>query len=207
MITNARNGSPLPGRSILRSLNCDGRFGLTLLAALGFLWLLAAGGSGWAAALQYQRASIRAGEWWRLLTAHWVHLGTRHLLLDSAGLVLLWTLYARALRPLAWLLVLCGATAVIDAGLWWGEPQLQWYLGVSALLHAAWAAGAAAAARQRDWAGSLMLAALALKLLLEQQSGASLVIEAFPVVTAAHLYGALGGLAVVVALALRRKPL
>ncbi len=207
MITNAREDPAKPDPALLRSLNCDGRYGLTLLAVLGFLGLLAAGGSGWATPLRYERAAIRAGEWWRLLTAHGVHLGARHLLLDSAGLVLLWVLYARELRPLNWLLALVGATAVIDAGLWWGEPQLQWYVGISALLHAAWAAGAAAAAMRRQRAGWIMLAILAVKLAVEQYAGGSVVTEAFAVVTAAHRYGALGGLLAVAALALWRKPL
>jgi rhomboid family GlyGly-CTERM serine protease len=207
IITNARADPAKPGRALLRSLNCDGRYGLTLLAALGFLGLLAAGGPQWAAALRYQPAAIRAGEWWRLLTAHWVHLGARHLLLDSTGLLLLWVLYARELRPLTWLLVLVGATAVIDAGLWWGEPQLQWYVGISALLHAAWAAGAATAAMRRERAGWVMLALLAIKLAVEQHTGSSLVTEAFPVVSAAHRYGALGGLLAVGLMAPWRKPL
>jgi len=207
MITNAREDPATPDPALLRSLNCDGRYGLTLLAALGFLGLLAAGGPAWAARLQYERSAIVAGEWWRLLTAHWVHLGARHLLLDAAGLVLLWVLYARELRPLTWLLVLAGATGVIDAGLWWGEPQLTWYLGLSGLLHAFWSAGAAGAALRRNPLGYLMLVILAVKLGVEQASGGSMVTEAFPVVTTSHWYGAVGGLVVIAALALGRKPL
>src|SRR5882672_5489646 len=207
MITNARESPAKPEDRFLRPLNCDARYGLTLLAALGFLGLLAAGGPPWAARLQYERSAIGAGEWWRLLTAHWVHLGARHLLLDAAGLVLLWVLYARELRPRTWLFVLAGATGVIDAGLWWGEPQLQWYLGLSGILHGLWSAGAAGAALRRNILGYLMLAILAAKLAVELHSGSSLVAETFPVVTASHLYGSLGGLVVIAALALRRKPL
>jgi rhomboid family GlyGly-CTERM serine protease len=207
MITNARDVPAKPGSKLLRALNCDAHYGLTLLAVLGFLGLLAAGGPGWAGRLQYERTAIGAGEWWRLLTAHWVHLGARHLLLDAAGLVLLWVLYARELRPLTWLIVLAGATAAIDAGLWWGEPQLQWYLGLSGLLHAFWSAGASGAALRRNALGWLMLALLTAKLAFEQHRGGSLVAESFPVVSASHLYGALGGLAVIAALALWRKPL
>jgi rhomboid family GlyGly-CTERM serine protease len=194
-------------RTLLASLNCDGPLGLALLAALALPWLLLAGGPQWTAALRYERAALHGGEWWRLLSAHWVHLGAGHLALDSAGLVLLWTLYARALRPWEWLLVMIGATAMIDAGLWWAQPQVQWYVGLSGLLHGAWAAGALALAWRRggwDW---LMPAALVLKLLLEQRAGASLVAPDFPVVTVAHLYGALGGLGSYAALALARKPL
>jgi rhomboid family GlyGly-CTERM serine protease len=194
-------------RTVLASLNCDGRFGLALLLCLAILWLLAAGGPQLLLALRYERAAIQHGGWWRLVTGHWVHLGLRHLLLDSAGLVLLWTLYARELRPQAWLLVLACTTAVIDAGLWWGEPQVQWYVGISGLLHGAWAAGAAALALRRERTGWLMLAVLVAKLVLEHRSDASLISAALPVVSAAHVYGAIGGLGAVATLALARQRL
>jgi rhomboid family GlyGly-CTERM serine protease len=194
-------------RILLASLNCDGPLGVALLAALALPWLLLAGGPHWTAALRYDRAALHSGEWWRLLSAHWVHLGIRHLSLDSAGLVLLWTLYARDLQPRDWLLVVIGATAMIDAGLWWAQPQVQWYVGLSGLLHGLWASGAVAVGVRRGGWAWLMPAVLALKLALEQRTGASLVAPDFPVVTIAHLYGALGGLGTYAALALARKPL
>ena len=197
----------MPRRTALASLNCDGSLGLALAACLAFLWLLAAGGFDWLQALRYQREAIGQGQWWRLVTAHWVHLGVRHLLLDSAGLVLLWALYARELRPAGWLWVFACSTAAIDAGLWWGEPQIHWYAGISGLLHGAWAAGATALGHRRERTGWLMLAILAGKLLLEHRAGVSLVSAALPVVTAAHVYGALGGVAASLSLALARKPL
>ncbi len=78
---------------------------------------------------------------------------------------------------------------------------------MSGLLHAVWSAGAAGAALRRNALGYLMLAILAAKLAVELYRGNSLVTEAFPVVTASHWYGAVGGLVVIAALALRRKPL
>ncbi len=194
-------------RTLLASLNCDGPLGLALLAALALPWLLLAGGPHWTAALRYDRVALHGGEWWRWVSAHWVHLGVRHLALDSAGLALLWALYARALRPWDWLLVVTGAVAAIDAGLWWAQPQVQWYVGLSGLLHGVWAAGAVAEGVRRGGWAWLMPVALALKLVFEQRAGASLLAPEFPVVTIAHLYGALGGLGVYAALALARKPL
>ena len=194
-------------KAILASLNCDRRRGLTLLGCLALLWALHAGGPAWMLALRYEREAIAHGQWWRLVTAHWVHLDARHLLLDSAGLVLLWCLYVRELRPAQWLLVLAAATLGVDAGLWWADPGLSWYLGISGLLHGAWAAGALAQWLRGDRRGAIMLAVLAVKLLLEHRGGASLLSSGMPVVPLAHLFGALGGLAAVAALALRRKPL
>jgi rhomboid family GlyGly-CTERM serine protease len=195
-----------PG-SLLASLNCDGKLGAALLACLVLLVALACGGPQLTELLRYEHGAIAHGEWWRLVSGHWVHLGPRHLLADGAGLLLLWALYARELRPGSWLLVLGCATAAIDAGLWWGQAAIQWYVGISGLLHGAWAAGAAAVALKGGRAGWVMLAALAVKLALEHYAGASLFTSGFPVVSVAHIYGALGALVAVAALALFRKPL
>ena len=186
-----------------RSLNCDGFYGAALLAGLALLLACAAGGERTLLALRYERSAIAAGEWWRLLGAHLVHLGWLHLLLDALALCLLWALYARAFSVRAWLLVCSGAIVAIDAGLWWLSPAVQWYAGISGLLHGIWAAGAVQAARRREFAGWLLLLALALKLLREYQLGAGVLIAALPVVTQAHRYGALGALLVVAALWLR----
>ena len=179
----------------LRSLNCDGGYGLVLAAVLLLLALLAAGGEPWRQALQYQRDAIGAGEWWRLLGAHAVHLGPRHALLDALGLVLLWVLYARALAPWRWLVALGAALAAIDAGLWWLSPEIAWYVGISGLLHGAWAAGAAASWRTERRHALLSLGLLGAKLAAEQWHGGGVAGSGLPVVVAAHLYGALGGLA------------
>ena len=48
-----------------------------------------------ATALRYEREALRHGQWWRLLTAHLVHLGWAHLAMNALALVLL----ARLLGP------------------------------------------------------------------------------------------------------------
>jgi hypothetical protein len=82
---------------------------------------------------------------------------------------------------------------------------VQWYAGISGLLHGVWAAGAVQAARRRELAGWLLLLALAFKLWREYQLGAGVLVAALPVVTEAHRYGAFGALLVVAAL-WRRAP-
>jgi rhomboid family GlyGly-CTERM serine protease len=179
----------------LRSLNGDGGYGVTLAALLLLVGLLAAGGEPWRLALQYQRAAIVAGEWWRLISAHAVHLGARHALLDAAGLVLLWILYARALELRHWAAALGGALLAIDAGLWWLSPAVGWYVGLSGLLHGAWAAGALGSWRTERRHAQASLALLLAKLVAEQWQGAAVAGSGLPVIVAVHLYGALGGLA------------
>ena len=194
-------------RGGLRSLNCDGGYGRALALALLGLLGLAAGGETWRFALQYQRGAIAAGEWWRLVTAHLVHLGARHVLLDGLGLVLLWALYARALSARTWGCVLAGSLLAIDAGLWWLSPGVQWYVGLSGMLHGAWAAGAIGAWREGRSLAAASLGLLGAKLIAEQLHHGGVAGSGLPVVVDAHLYGAVGGLLVAAALGLRSRRL
>lgn len=149
--------------------------------------------------LRYDRAWIAAGEPWRLLTGQLVHLGPAHLAGNLAGLALLWSLFARDRTATAWAAVAGGSAAAVAAGLWWGSPSVVWYVGLSGLLHGLWAAAAVSAWSRWRLEGSVTGLLLALKLALEQAwPGASLLGAAdsgLPVVTIAHLYGALGGVA------------
>lgn len=147
--------------------------------------------------LSYERDPIASGQVWRLLSGHFVHLGPAHLLLNVAGLLLVWALVGRSLPARRWLAVGAVSMAAIDAGFWVQQPQLQWYVGLSGLLHGLLAAGVFAeirAGRRDAW---LLAAMLAFKLVYETAAGPMPGSEAAaggPVVVAAHLYGAIGGL-------------
>ncbi len=191
----------------LRSLNCDGRRGVALLAACLLLLLPTLAGDGGRALLRYERGALAHGEWWRLLTAHLVHLDLRHALLNAVGLALVWALFARDYSPKAWLAIVLGAAAAIDAGLWLGDSTVQWYVGSSGVLHGAMAAGAIAHVRRAERDGWLLVTLLAAKLLYEQAIGPLPFAGSDPVVVDAHLYGVLGGAAVGAFLSRRRVPL
>jgi rhomboid family GlyGly-CTERM serine protease len=181
-------------QSWFRSANCDARYGAALIGVVALLLALSAGG-GWVREhLQYERDALAHFQWWRLISAHLVHLGWRHALLNCSGLTALWMLFAREFSPRRWLWIVLLATATIDAGLWFLRPTLDWYVGASGVLHGTWAAGACAMYRRGDALGAALLLLLIAKLVYEQQSGASLFDGDLPLVPAAHLFGALGGL-------------
>ena len=73
---------------LLKSLNCDGLFGLALLTGCAMLLLPVLAGDAGREALRYDRTALAAGQWWRLLTAHFVHLDFDHAALNSLGLLL-----------------------------------------------------------------------------------------------------------------------
>ena len=191
----------------LRSLNCDGRRGLALLCAALLLLLPALIGDGGQAWLRYERTALAQGEWWRLLTAHLVHLDLRHALLNVVGLALVWALFARDYSPRAWIAILLGAVLAIDAGLWLRDSTIEWYVGSSGVLHGAMAAGALAHIREHQRDGWVLAALLAVKLLYEQTVGALPFAGSIAVVVDAHLYGVLGGVAVAAFLGRRQLSL
>jgi rhomboid family GlyGly-CTERM serine protease len=189
---------------VLRSLDCDGARGVTLMLTCAALLAAALAGEGVREALRYDRDALANGEWWRLATAHLVHLNFEHALVDVLALALLWMLFGRDYSPRAWLLVLAGAAAAIDLGLWLTDSTLIWYVGSSGVLHGVFAAGAAAHLRRGERDGWLLAVLLVAKLTYEQSVGALPLVPG-PVVVDAHLYGALGG--VLAALACRVQPL
>jgi rhomboid family GlyGly-CTERM serine protease len=156
--------------------------------------VLGATGEWGRARLAYDRDALARYQWWRLLSAHVVHLSWRHALLNCAGLGVLWALFARELAPRRWLWILTLAALAIDLGLWFLYPGVDWYVGASGVLHGAWAAGAYAAYRRGDGMGAVAMLLLVIKLVYEQQSGSSVFDRDLPLVPSAHLLGALGGL-------------
>ena len=178
--------------AILQSLNCDGRMGLALLCACALLLLPALAGEAGRLALRYDRDGLAAGQLWRLLTGHLVHLGPRHALVNVLGLILMWALFARDYAPRQWLAILAAAILAIDAGLWLWDSTVTWYVGSSGVLHGIMAAGTLAHLRRGEADGWLLALFLAGKLLYEHFYGA-LPFSGSAVVVEAHLYGVLGG--------------
>jgi rhomboid family GlyGly-CTERM serine protease len=181
---------------------------LGLCACISVLFEL--GGEPVRLALRYEKSAAWHGEYWRLLTGHFVHAGTAHLLLNVVGVGLIATLFFRDYSPRQWLMILLASVAAIDLGFVLFEPQLEWYVGLSGVLHGALAAGAVAWWQHETRRFALALTAILVgKLSWEQWQGALPLSGDMPVIVDAHLYGAFGGLvaAVLMWLMARRWPL
>lgn len=164
--------------------------------ALASLALEAAGDQGrlWA---RYDGLLISEGEYWRLVTAHLVHLGWGHLWPNLTALLLIGALFEDLFDAGMWLLVAAAAAASIDLGLLLVAHDVDWYVGMSGVLHGFVAAGALVAWRRGQSIGGLLAIGLAAKLAWEQIVGPVPFTAAAvggPVVVASHLYGTAGGL-------------
>lgn len=171
---------------------------LPALAIIILAGLLLLGGDAAREALRYDRVGLADGQAWRIMTGHFVHLGTGHFLLNAAGVVLVALLVAGEFRPLEWAAFSIAALAGIGAGLWVFNPALAWYVGLSGLLHGWLAAGIVGLLVNRRPDGWPLAALLAGKLALEQWMGpmpGSAETSGGPVVVDAHLYGAVAGAA------------
>jgi len=166
-----------------------------LLLAAGIVLLSASGEAG-REALRYQRdAILERHEYWRLLTGHLVHGSWQHTWLNLAGLGLIASLFRGTYAPVHWCWIGLSSALCIDLGLLWLMPQLQWYVGLSGVLHGGLAAGAVAWWRMEDGRLAAALSAVLLgKLVWEQWQGALPLSGELNVIVNAHLYGATGGL-------------
>ena len=180
---------PLNPRSMIR----DWR----LPAALAVIAIVAAvGGEDAALALRYQRQAIFDSQLWRIATGNLVHLGWEHLAMNVAGLMLIWALLKDVYSELTWIAIVALSGLGVSLGLLMLNPEVQWYVGLSGLLHGVFIAGVIGNLRRGEWRESLLLAGVVAKLAFEQFAGpvpGSAEFAKGPVVVDSHLYGAIAG--------------
>lgn len=183
------------------------RAGLVLFGLMLLVIMLALAGESARDSLRYQRdAIVTEHQYWRLLTGHLVHGSWRHAGLNLAGLLLIVSLFRGCYTLRQWLLIGLASAACIDLGMLLLMPQLDWYVGLSGILHGLLAAGAVAWWRSEDRLLAGLLSAILLgKLAWEQWQGALPLSGELPVIVNAHLYGAVAGLLVGLVL-IRRGP-
>lgn len=167
------------------------------LAVAVLLTVLQATPEAWQAALRFDRGALANGEIWRVLTANFVHLGWNHLFLNMAGFLMIGWLFADEASALVWFFVLFACCAASSVGLYWLTPDAYWVVGMSGALHGLFVFGAASWIGHGFRFGWGLLVGIGAKLLWEQNMGAMPFSEGVvggPVVTDAHLWGAIGGL-------------
>jgi rhomboid family GlyGly-CTERM serine protease len=163
----------------------------TIVVAVG-LWLAEPYSS---EVFAYDRNLISDGEWWRYVTGHFLHTNSYHLLLNVAGLGLLWALHGfyYQYKSIIWVILLCIGTS---SGIYFFSKNLVWYVGLSGMLHGLFIIGAYFDVTKKMKTGWLLLIAVWVKVIYEQYVGPSQEIAELigaNVAIDAHLYGTITG--------------
>lgn len=147
--------------------------------------------------IRYDRGAIVSGEWWRLFSGHFLHLGWVHLALNLAGLIMILALFWRYWTTSRFLLMFLFSLLAVTTGLWWFATTVQWYVGLSGVLHGLLIAGALFSYREERWFAITMIIIVTGKLAWEQitrSSAGTAELIGGNVLFDAHLYGFTGGL-------------
>lgn len=116
--------------------------------------------------LRFDRQAILQGQWWRLLTAHYLHLGWIHTALNGGGLLLLAWMQPRG-PWYAWLMFYC-LSAIFISVMLLQSTQVNLYVGASGVLHGLFILVAYFSAWLEPWRRYLLMAVVMVKLLWEQ---------------------------------------
>jgi rhomboid family GlyGly-CTERM serine protease len=150
----------------------------------------------WQQFLAYQRENLASGELWRLITGHLLHTNLYHLLLNGGGLLIIMLLHASYQRQLALLWQLLFTAIVISALMYWRQPNIQQYVGLSGVLHGLLFFGALLDIKTAKTGGVLLTLGILAKVAYEQYQGPDAELGQLinaTVAIDAHWYGVIAG--------------
>ncbi len=157
----------------------------------------------------YDRVAILHGEVWRILTANFIHATYPHVTMNMIGLVLALAIFLDAASARDWIIVMVVSVLAIGVGLLLFVPSIGRYIGFSAVTHGLYAGGAVLLmARGRPWFGLLVLVLVFVEVAYEAFIGPITIgheMVGGAIATQAHNFGALGGFAAGLGLALRQR--
>ena len=146
--------------------------------------------------LELDRQLVFSGEVWRIWSGHFVHTNIPHLLLNIVAALLLYFAFFSTIKLAELLACSFIFTALISLALLYFYPELEWYNGLSGLLHALTIYCSIRMMRAGDMVFLVALVVVWLKVLAESTGtylGYESLLGNMTVVTEAHLVGAFVG--------------
>lgn len=178
-----------------------------LLSALSALLML--GGDPVTSMLRYERAAVASGEWWRLLSANFVHLGWWHWSFNVASLALLVFLCPEQPSIREWLTRILLIGIGMCLGLHLFTPELKNYVGLSGLAYGLFVFGFLRQIVAGDRFAIACLGFVLARIVWELSVGAppsEEVLIGGSVVAESHLYGAVAAVIYGLATGAFRRP-
>lgn len=146
--------------------------------------------------LPFSRIGVANGELWRFVTGNWLHSNGYHLLLNCAGVFLLWALHGDYYRVVNYQAMLVIYSIFVTGCLYLFDPTMGSYVGLSGALHGLFTWGALNDIIHKIRGGWLLLIGVFLKIIHEQFSAPNESLAGLidaTVAIDAHLYGAIAG--------------
>jgi rhomboid family GlyGly-CTERM serine protease len=139
----------------------------------------------------YDRQAVSTGEYWRLITAHFVHLSWEHTFLNVLG-VLFCSLVCKKIFRVGIILELLYLSFGVSTLLWFFNPEITDYVGFSGVLYGMFLLGIWS--QRKDKYMFVMLVVIVLWAMWQWQMGGAAAEEALiggNIVGIAHIYGLL----------------
>ncbi len=155
--------------------------------------------------LLFQRDAINKGQVWLLLTGNLVHTNTNHLLMNLAGLSFICFLFKDFISLKLFYISLFITILFVGTGLYFFNPELIWYAGLSGSLYGLYIVAASSALIHKDYLTGLpILIAIPAKIAWDSQhtelTDSSAELIGAPVATDAHIYGLIAGILISIAI-------
>lgn len=149
---------------------------------------------------------VNQGQYWRLLTANFVHFGWAHTIMNVAALVLCTLALLSEISPLKYFYLLMVCSLTVGTGIYWFNPEYQPYAGLSGAIHGLIVAGILLTRDYPLWVRIVAGVILAGKLINEnnghyEANDLQMLIDV-KIAVESHLYGAIGGLIAALAIKL-----
>ena len=149
---------------------------------------------------------VNQGQYWRLLTANFVHFGWAHTIMNVAALVLCTLALLSEIPPLKYFCLLMVCSLTVGTGIYWFNPEYQPYAGLSGAIHGLIVAGLLLTRDYPLWVRIVAGVILAGKLINEnnghyEANDLQMLIDV-KIAVESHLYGAIGGLIAALAIKL-----
>lgn len=146
--------------------------------------------------LEFDRQQVLSGEIWRIWTGHLVHTNISHFALNIVAAIIIYFTFFTRIKSGELLLYGSVFATLISVTLLCIHPSLDWYNGLSGLLHALVAYFSVRLARDEDkifWAGLVIIWMKVLVEAIRAHSGYENLVGDMTIITEAHLLGAFFG--------------
>lgn len=92
--------------------------------------------------LQYDHLMFSKHQYWRVITAHFVHLNVYHALMNLAAAALILSMFSEFITALWWACLTLVLSLCVSLGLYFFDNNIHYYVGFSGVLYGLWVCGA-----------------------------------------------------------------